>query len=149
MVAATKHEKYEELEQIKTELAGQADRLRSQLKDTEAHLAAIVLAIEVWKSKSKSKAVESNPLVKELRGMTQVQALIHLAKHNGNNRFRIKDAKKILMEAGVVKSKKNASTILFTTIQRSGKFMRVAPGEYEILPKQSLGASSVAIKQIA
>jgi hypothetical protein len=147
MVASKKQEKYEELEEIKTELAEQVEKLRSQLKMAEARLAAIVLTIEVWKSKSSAKAIESNPLVKELRGMTQVQALIHLAKHNGNNRFRISEAKKILMEAGVVKSKKNASTILFTTIQRSGKFVRVAPGEYSVFVPPS--ATSATIKQIA
>jgi hypothetical protein len=46
----------------------------------------------------------------------------------------MKDAKRILTGAGLVKSKKNANTILFTTIQRSERFKRVAPGEYELLP---------------
>ncbi len=125
-------DKYEELEHIRKELAEEAEQLRSKLKVIEGRAIAVALAIEVWKS-SKGTKVAADPYLREFKGMTQVQGLIKIAKDNGNNRFRLQDAKKILLEAGLVKSKKNASVILYTAIQRSEKFKRVAPGEYELI----------------
>lgn len=130
-MSSTNQSKYEELEQIKSELAGQAEKLRSELKEIEGRLIAVTLAIEVWKSKGTKSA--GNPYLREFKGMTQVQALIKIAKDNGTNRFKVAAAKKLLLEAGLIKSKKNAANILFTTIQRSGKFKRVVPGEYELV----------------
>src|SRR5260370_18065791 len=111
MGTGTKQNKYEELEQIKKELAEEAEKLRAQLKQIEARAVAVALAIEVWKSKGPK--VATDPYLREFKGLTQVQALVKIAKDNGNNRFRLLDAKKILVDAGLVKSKKNASTILF------------------------------------
>src|SRR5713226_7252432 len=131
MATTTNQGKYRELEQIQADLTKQAEKLRAQIKDVEGRLAAVTLAIQVWKDKGTSKNGVSDPRVKELRGMTQIQALLKLAKDNGNNRFRIAEVKPLLLEAGVVNSKKNANNILYTTILRSGRFQRVAPGEYE------------------
>jgi hypothetical protein len=149
--SARKQNKYEELEQIKADLTNQVGKLRNQLREAEGRLVAVTLAIEVWKSKGSAAAseIEINPYLRSLKGLTQVQALIKIAKDNGNNRFKLKEAKKLLLDAGLVKSKKNASTILFTAIQRSEKFMRVAPGEYELLPSQSFPAAKLTVKQIA
>ena len=111
--------------------------MRVELADAEEALRAVALAIRVWKNKGAIAAskVELTPHLREFRGLTQVQALVKIAKDSGTNRFRIKEAKKLLVEAGLVKSKKNASTILLTAVQRSEKFKRVAPGEYELLPE--------------
>jgi hypothetical protein len=80
---------------------------------------------------------------KDFEGLTQVEGLIKLAKDSGKNRFRMKDAKRILVGAGLVKSRKNANTILFTAIQRSEKFKRVAPGEYELILKPVLQSATL------
>lgn len=141
MATTTKQSKYEELEQIRKELAEQAEQLRSQLKQIEGRAVAVALAIEVWKSKGATVAVD--PYLREFKGLTQVQALVKIAKDSGHNRFRLNDAKKILVDAGLVKSKKNASTILFTAIQRSERFRRVAPGEYELLPVEEHAKSMI------
>jgi hypothetical protein len=141
-----KQSKYKELEQIEQELSLQRENLRSQLKYIEERLAAVVLAIQVWKNTGPAATSknESNPYLRTLRGLTQVQALVKIAKDGGNNRFKLKDAKNLLLEAGLVKSKKNASTILFTAIHRSGKFKRVAPGEYEVLPERERLTNAMA-----
>jgi len=132
-----KQSKFRELEQIEQELSRQRDNLRAQLKYIEERLSAVALAIQVWKGVGPTTATkgEPSPYLRSFRGLTQVQALVKLAKDAGNNRFKLKEAKKFLVEAGLVKSKKNAGTILFTAIQRSGKFKRAAPGEYELLPE--------------
>jgi len=141
MTTTSNQGKYRELEQIQADLSKQAEKLRAQIKDVEGRLAAVTVAIQVWKDNGAKGVAVSDPRVKELRGMTQVQALLKIAKDNGNNRFRIADVKSLLLEAGVVNSKKNANNILYTTILRSGKFQRVAPGEYEVLKPDQLTVS--------
>ncbi len=133
-------DKYEELEHIKKELAQEAEQLRSKLKLIEGRAAAVALAIEVWKD-SKGTKIAIDPYLREFKGLTQVEALVKIAKDNGNNRFRLQDAKRTLVDAGLVKSKKNASVILYTAIQRSEKFKRVAPGEYELIVPDQLTVS--------
>jgi len=130
-----RNSKYQELELIKARLTETLRKQRLQVAEMEKSLEAVTLAIQVWKREGAGAAskVELNPHVKEFRGLTQVQALIKIAKDNGTNRFALRDAKKILLEAGVVRSRKNANNILYTAIQRSGKFKRVAPGEYEVV----------------
>jgi hypothetical protein len=67
------------------------------------------------------------------KGLTQAQALEKIARENGG-RFRMKDAKRILVAAGLIKTAKNANNILHNVVQREeGKFRRVAPGEYELV----------------
>jgi hypothetical protein len=73
------------------------------------------------------------PVTPAFRGLTQAQALEKIAK-NGNGRFRIKDAKRILLDAGLIKTAKNANNIIYNVIQREeGKFRRISPGEYELV----------------
>jgi hypothetical protein len=138
MANAKNQSKYEELEQIKAGLAEEVGKLRTQLGQAESRLAAVTLAIQVWKSKGLKEENDIeylDPYLQKFKGLTQIQALTLIAKENGNWRFKLNDAKRILTQAGLVKSKKNASTILFTAIQRSEKFKRVAPGEYELVQK--------------
>ncbi len=148
-MATTKHE---ELHGLKKTLYQKVERLRGELRETEAELQAVTKTLQLLtKGRGREEQeIESKveAFIHELHGLTQVEALIKLAKANGN-RFKTKDAKHILVAAGLIKSRKNAANILFTTTQRSGKFMRVAPGEYELLPSQSLPASKVNVKQIA
>jgi hypothetical protein len=133
----SKSSKYEELELIKAKLSEKIRRMRVELNNAEEALHAVSLAINVWKREGSAAAsrVELNPQLREFRGLTQVEALIKIAKDSGINRFKLKEAKKTLIEAGLVKNPKNANTILFTAIQRSEKFKRVAPGEYELIVK--------------
>ena len=132
-----KPSKYEELELIKAKLSEKTRKLGVELHDAEEALRAVSLAIRVWKNEGAVAAskIELNPQLREFRGLTQVQALVKLAKDSGMNRFKMRDAKRILVEAGLIKNPKNANTILFTAIQRSEKFKRVAPGEYELISK--------------
>jgi len=150
MATTTRQSKYEELELIQKELGEEVAKLRTRLKDVEEHLSAVTLAIKVWKSKGPAAAAnfESNPRLREFRGLTQVQALVKIARDSGNNRFRLRDAKNLLLEAGLVKSKKNAGTILFTAIQRSEKFKRIAPGEYELILKPVSSTATIAVDAV-
>ena len=70
--------------------------------------------------------------VGSLRGMKQVEALTKIAEHGGGQ-FRTTVAKKLLLQAGLISNPKNANNILFSVIQRSGKFERVEPGVYRLI----------------
>jgi hypothetical protein len=70
--------------------------------------------------------------IQSLHGSTQVEALTKIAQHNGG-RFETIVAKKILLQAGLIKNPKNANNILFSVIQRSGRFERVDHGVYRLI----------------
>jgi hypothetical protein len=73
---------------------------------------------------------------KELSGMTQMDAILHLAKKN-NNRIKIIVAKQLLSSAGMLNgAKKNHYNILSTIIKRSELFEHVGPGEFELKQKE-------------
>src|ERR1700690_3217314 len=128
MMARTDSNRISGLEKLKRSLIQRSDRLRSELLVAEKELQAVETTVKLLRGfKGHSETVaetDQNELeyYKEFEGLTQVEGLIKLAKDSGKNRFRMKDAKRILAGAGLVKSKKNANTILFTAIQRSEKF---------------------------
>ncbi|HUO13597.1 MAG TPA: hypothetical protein VMX38_01325 [Verrucomicrobiae bacterium] len=82
---------------------------------------------------------EEFPLGK-LKRLTQVQAVVAIAKHYGGV-VKAQDAKHLMIRAGVMRNTKNSTNITHNVITRSGQFERIAPGEYRL--KQS----SVAPKE--
>jgi hypothetical protein len=135
VMATTKHE---ELHGLKKTLYQRVERLRGELQEAEAELQAVTKTLQLLtKGRGREeREIESKveAFIHELHGLTQVEALVKLAKANGN-RLKTKDAKRILVAAGLIKSRKNAANILFTTIQRSERFKRIVPGEYELMTK--------------
>lgn len=75
------------------------------------------------------------PLAK-LRKLTQVQALVVIAKHNGGM-VRAQEAKRLLIKAGVMRETKNSTNIIHSVIIRSEKFEKVRPGEYKLKEETS------------
>ena len=67
----------------------------------------------------------------KLRKLTQVQALVVVAKHN-DGIVRAQEAKRLLIKAGVMRQTKNSTNIIHAVILRSEKFERVRPGEYRL-----------------
>ena len=70
--------------------------------------------------------------VGSLRGLKQVDALTKIAQHGGGQ-LQTTVAKKLLLQAGLIRNPKNANNIMFSVIQRSGKFERVEPGVYRLI----------------
>jgi predicted transcriptional regulator of viral defense system len=64
--------------------------------------------------------------------MKQVPALKMIAEHGGGQLTTV-TAKKLLLQAGLIRTPKNANNILFSVIQRSGLFERVEPGVYRLI----------------
>jgi len=69
--------------------------------------------------------------IAKLRKLTQVQALVVIAKHNGGI-IRAQEAKRLLIKSGVMRETKNSTNIIHSVILRSEKFERVRPGEYKL-----------------
>lgn len=141
MGSDTKESYQEKLEALKTSLAKQVMVLRADLHTAETNLQAVVTTMNLVRGGVAETEVQADDYIRGFRGLTQVQALIKLAQDNGTNRFRIADAKRLLISAGLIKSKKNASNILYNAIQRSEKFERVAPGEYQLILKPVIASS--------
>jgi hypothetical protein len=70
--------------------------------------------------------------VASLRGMKQVEALRMIAEHGGGI-VETSAAKRLFVQAGLIKTPKNANNILFSVIQRSGIFERVDKGVYRLI----------------
>jgi hypothetical protein len=75
---------------------------------------------------------EPKTIADELTGLKQLPALMKIAERNGGT-FKVQEARRLMTQAGLIKSKKNASSILYTLIARSGIFERVAPGQYRLM----------------
>jgi len=67
----------------------------------------------------------------KLRRLTQAQAVVTIAKYGGGV-VKAQDAKRLMIRAGVMRDTKNSTNITHNVILRSGKFERIAPGEYRL-----------------
>ena len=128
------NQQLDQLTALRDSLMAKKTRLSEKLAEVEKHLEAVKTTIALL-DHGEEKDQETRPVIppRELHGMTQLDALIHVAKRN-NNRVQIADAKKLLSKGGLMNgSPKNWYNILFTIIKRSEKFKHVGPGEYELL----------------
>lgn len=75
--------------------------------------------------------------LKENKGkMTQIDALMAIANAS-NGSFKVQNAKRLMLEAGLIANPKNADSIIYTLIARSGEFEKVKPGEYKLVSKST------------
>jgi hypothetical protein len=134
-----------ELDRLKRTLTQRVERLRKELQEAEDNFNSVARTIKLLGEEpvSSFSGIWDDTYLRGFEGLTQVQALIKLATESGKNRFKIAEAKSLLLAAGLIKSKKNASNILHNTIQRSERFKRVAVGEYELILKPVVATSTV------
>lgn len=66
-----------------------------------------------------------------LRGLSQKQAVIAIAKANGGV-VKAQDAKRLMIEAGIMKNTKNSTRMVHNAIINSERFDRIAPGEFRL-----------------
>ena len=75
-------------------------------------------------------ALSEFPIAK-IRNMTQVKALVTIAKHR-DGIIEAQDAKRLLIRAGVMHQTKNSTSMIHTVIRRSDRFERISPGRYRL-----------------
>jgi hypothetical protein len=122
------------------DLLEKRDRLLRPLEELDKeieHVTATLRSIQKTNTVSFPKE-ELFPIAK-LRKLTQVQALVVIAKHN-NGIVRAQEAKRLLIKAGVMRQTKNSTNIIHAVILRSEKFERVRPGEYRLKAESQKGS---------
>lgn len=107
------------------------------------HVDATLRSIQKMQGTLSFPKEEMFPIAK-LRKLTQVQALLVIAKHYGGT-FKAQEAKRLLIKAGVMRETKNSTNIIHAVIVRSEKFEKVRPGEYRLkeLPPTPTGMSII------
>jgi hypothetical protein len=122
------------LNQHRQELLTKRDSLFKPLQQLDEELEHISAAILSLQKCSQKPAQDLNAIefpIGKLRGFTQVQALVAIAKHN-NGVIRAQEAKRMLIRAGVMRETKNSTNVIHAVIIRSEKFERIRPGEYRL-----------------
>lgn len=108
----------------------------SELEDALEHLNG---TIDFFEKEGRIESVEQPkpaeamefPTAK-LRGLKQLQAVVMIAKHF-RGVVKAQDAKRLMINGGVMKETKNSTNITHNLIIRSGRFERIAPGEYRLI----------------
>lgn len=124
-----------ELTELREKLQAKMESLQQDYQQAKEQYQSVTTTIGLlgFKTGLDLSPFHDSTIVPGFRGLTQAQALEKIAKNNGG-RFKMKEAKRILLGAGLIKTAKNANNILYNVIQREeGKFKRVAPGEYELV----------------
>jgi hypothetical protein len=128
---------YTELEELKLKLQARMESLQHEYNEAKAQYQSVVTTLGLLGFKPSGLRLDpqagTGTFPFGFKGLTQAQALERIAKNN-NGRFKIKEAKRILLEAGLIRTAKNANNIIYNVIVREeGKFRRIAPGEYELV----------------
>jgi len=131
----------QDLEQLKQRLVHRLERSKVEVSQYETDLRAVNRALELLgQGETQNNFVQlagtlwDEAYLSQFDGLTQIQALVKFARDSGHNRLKVSDAKQLFIAAHLSKSRKNITNILHSTLDRSDKFTKVSPGEYELLP---------------
>lgn len=136
-----------ELLAVLQKLTGQKDDLRqefeSRLAEIEDKCVAIQKTLDLLSQESDTPDAEPQEpalpppvpldhLARQLRGLTQVDALRQIAVWNGGI-VRTRDARRLFVSAGLTKGKlKNLPSHIYHILLASEEFERVAPGAFRL-----------------
>ena len=111
------------------EVQAQAEEITARAAAIERSIRALQETARIFRAKhSINEPIDP----KELKGMTQTNALIRIAR-KGNGLLRANEAKRILLQAEMISNPKNAAAIVYTLIKRSDRFEWVKPGVYKLV----------------
>lgn len=116
----------DEVSNLYEKLQVKRDKLQEQLREVEKEFEAIATTLKLLGLPTPGMSNLN------LAGKTHLDALIDIAKANGNL-LVVKTARRLMARAGLFKNPKNASSVLFTAISRSGKFKQISKGKYELM----------------
>ena len=123
----------DELTRLIVDLRRKRADVERQLIELDEQLEAVETTINLYRKAGKIHEPEVyKSIVPELQGRTHIDALQYIASRSGGH-LKVTDAKRLMSEAGLIRNPKNALSMLYTIINRSGKFERIAPGEYRLL----------------
>jgi hypothetical protein len=123
----------DELTRLIVELRRKRADVDKQLIEVDEQIEAVETTISLYRKAGKIHEPEIyKSIVPELHGRTHIDALQYIASSSGGH-LKVTDAKRLMTEAGLLRNPKNALSMLYTIIGRSGKFERIAPGEYRLI----------------
>jgi hypothetical protein len=137
-----------ELSELRDRLKTKLDYYQKQLEETRNNLASVERTLALLNGKRSSIEEEHVIPVALLQGLSQADALKRIALAAGG-KLLVKQAKRLLIDAGLIETPENASAIIFTVIERSGAFKRVKRGEYELLEKNVAATGGLRLTQTA
>lgn len=122
----------DEVSKLYEKLQVKREKLREQLAEVDKEFEAVSTTLKLMGLPTPGMSNLN------LSGKTHLEALIEIAKANGGI-LVVKTARRLMTRAGLFKTPKNASSVLFTAISRSGKFKSIGKGKYQLLaPTASL-----------
>ena len=124
----------EQLKDLEAKLSEKRDAAARRLESFENDLTALRRTISIIEPGQQGKASNQDigVTVAEIESMTQLNALVYIAQKN-NNQLHVTPARHLLLEAGLLTNTDTASSVINTTISRSGKFDPVKRGVYQLI----------------
>jgi len=118
-----------EIAELISDRLKQMDQARSRLQQLETEVEALETAAQIYRQAHNiTQPVDPN----DLKGKTQIQALLTIARA-ANGQFKVNDAKRVMLQAGLIANPKNAASILYTLIKNYEHFFdKVEPGVYRL-----------------
>lgn len=125
----------DEVSKLYEKLLSRRDKLREQLVEVEKEFEAVSTTLKLMGQPTPGL------YNLDLSGKTHLEALIAIAKAN-DNILIVKTARRLMGRAGLFKTAKNASSILFTAINRDSRFSRLEPGKYQFVEQKEAPKSA-------
>jgi hypothetical protein len=126
----------DEVSKLYEKLQIKRDKLKEQLADVEKEFEAVSTTLKLMGLPTPGMSNLS------LAGKTHLEALVEIARANGNI-LVVKTARRLMTRAGLFGNPKNASSVLFTAISRSGKFKPLQKGKYELVEQKDTPTQTV------
>ena len=119
----------DEVSKLYEKLLIKRDKLKEQLSEVEKEFDAVSTTIKLMGLPTPGMSNLS------LTGKTHLEALIEIARAN-DSILVVKTARRLMTRAGLFTNPKNASSVLFTAISRSGKFESMGKGKYRLIEQK-------------
>jgi len=117
-----------ELKQELRQVEIQATEITTRFSEIQGNINSLERTARLYRHKhSITESIEP----KALKGMTQINALVAIAR-KGGGQLRANEAKRLMLQAGLISNPANAASIVYTLIKRSERFDRVEAGIYKL-----------------
>ena len=136
----------DEIAELIADRRQQMASVTSLIRDLESEIRSLEKAAQVYRKRHNiTESIE--PM--SLQGKTQIQALRLIARA-GNGQFKVKDAKRLMLQAGLIQNPKNASTIVYNVIKRYDFiFEKVDPGVYKLRERTVLRPTALSVQAVS
>jgi len=130
------------LTQLKRDKLARRETLLRPLHQLDKEIEGITITLGlVLQGSHVSTSESTNFPLEKLRGLSHKKAVLVIARQNGGV-ITAQDAKRIMIQAGVLKEGKNSTHMVHNAIISSEKFDRVGRGEYRLKNDSPLAQKS-------